>query len=448
MPALPRAALPLDVGPQPDPSLVLPLPRRAARSRPAVAGTLRASLRASTAEGVAAEVVGACSGGAALTGWALHLGCGAEVIGLLGALPFLAHLLQLPAARLVGRFGPRRVALVSIALARQAFLPLVALPFLPLDPATARVLLVVAAMVHHGLGMVCNNGWVAWMGELVPERIRGRYFGRRTAICTAAGGAAALAAGTLLDRAPGPRALAAVALVACVAGAVSVALMARQRGGRPRPHAPLVRPSLAAVLRVPAARRYLAFLVVSNAGSGLIVPFAGLYVLRDRALGFTFLSGYGAVSAAARVATARGWGRLLDRRGGARAAVAASTALLAASPVLWIAAASSAGPWIFAAEAVTGGMASAGAGVAGLAVPLALAPASERPAWHAVFAITSGLAFGAGAVLAAPLAAAFPAAAGVAGPLTAAFAGSAALRVVAAGLALRLEPARGGSGPR
>lgn len=438
MPVLPRAAPALRGRPGTPRSLPRSIRRRTPPARP---GGLRASLRACTTEGVAAEVVGACSGGAALTGWALHLGCGAAEIGLLGALPFLAHFLQLPAARLTARFGPRRVALVSIALARQAFLPLVAVPFVPLDPGAARVLLVVAAAFHHGLGIVCNNAWVAWVGELVPERLRGGYFGARTAICTAGGAAAALAAGALLDGAPGPRTLASLAAVSCVAGAASVVLMARQAGGRPRPRAAFVPPSFAAVLRAPAARRYLSFVVASNAGSGLIVPFASLYVLRDRDLGFTFLSGYGAVSAAARIATAWGWGRLLARRRGARAAVAASSALLAASPLLWIAAAS-AGPWVFVAEALTGGAASAGAGVAGLAVPLALAPASERPAWHAVFSIAGGLAFGVGAALAIPLAAAFPAAGTVAGPLTAAFAASAALRVVATGLALRLDPAR------
>jgi hypothetical protein len=280
------------------------------------------------------------------------------------------------------------------------------------------------------------------MGELVPASVRGRYFGRRTAICTAAGASASLAAGTLLDRAPGPRVLAALALVTCLAGAASVVLMARQAGGRTRPR-PMGPPgtSIAAVLREPAARRYVAFLAVSGGGAGLIVPFSALYVLRDRSLGFTFLTGYGAISALARIATARWWGTLLDRERGARAVVAASMAILAASPALWIAAAGG-GPWVLAAEAVTGGIAAAGANVAGLAVPLALAPAAERPAWHAVFAIAVGAAFAAGTAMAAPIAALVPGAASLAGPLTAPFAASAALRVAAVGLALRLDVPR------
>jgi hypothetical protein len=398
----------------------------------------------SVAEGIAAEVVGACSGGAVLTGWALHLGGSPALIGLLGALPFLAQLVQLPAARLVERFGPRRVALVSVALSRQAFLPLVALPFLGLAPEAARALLVGAAVASQALGIAGNGGWLAWMGELVPGRVRGRYFGRRSAVCTAAGAAVALAAGTLLDRALGPAVLAALAAVTCVAGAVSVVLMARQTGGRPRPHAvwaPSV--SLADVLRVPAARRWAALQLASSGGAGLIVPFSSLYVLRDRGLGFTFLAGYGALSAAARIGSSRAWGRLLDGRRGPRAVVHGSAALLAASPLLWLLAAWG-GPWVFALEAVTGGAATAGASVAGLAIPLALAPRAERPAWNAVFALAGGIAFGAGTFLALPLAAVLPARAAFAGPLTAPFLASAALRVVAAAFALRFDPdARG-----
>lgn len=440
MPALPRAAPPSGARPAPPPPAAPPARApRAWRLRPP-RGALRRSLRACTAEGVAAEVVAACSGGAALTGWALHLGCGAALVGLLGALPFLAQVLHFPAARLVERFGARRVAVLSIAVARQAFLPLLVLPLLPAGLDTSRGVLVAVAAAHHGLAMICNNAWLAWMGELVPGRVRGRYFGRRTAVCTAAGGAAALVAGALLDRAPGPRGLAALVVLTSVAGAVSVVLMRRQLGGRPRPRAAARRPSFRAVARAPAARGYLGYLVVSGAGAGLIVPYASLYVLRDRGLGFTFLACYGAVSAAARVATARRWGGLLDRARGARAVVVGSTALLAASPLLWLAV-PAAGPWLFVLEAVTGGIGAAGAGVAALAVPLALAPAAERPAWNAVFAVAGGVAFAAAAGLAAPLAALAPGAAALAGPLTVPFALAAALRLAAAGLALRLEAA-------
>src|SRR5262245_13699951 len=69
---------------------------------------LRRSLRACTAEGLVTEVIGACAGGAVLTGWAIHLHASALVTGLVVALPHMAQLLQLPAAWCTARLGHRR----------------------------------------------------------------------------------------------------------------------------------------------------------------------------------------------------------------------------------------------------------------------------------------------------------------------------------------------------
>src|SRR5205814_6912205 len=134
---------------------------------------LRRSLAACTAEGFVAEVVAACASGAVLTGWALYLGCSPFLIGVLAALPSIANLLQLPAVVFTSAAGHRRVALVTVALSRQALLPLVALPFLPLSPATRQAVLLGAAAFSAILAVIGNNAWTAWIGELVPGQLRG-----------------------------------------------------------------------------------------------------------------------------------------------------------------------------------------------------------------------------------------------------------------------------------
>ncbi|HET8541948.1 MAG TPA: hypothetical protein VFL83_18870 [Anaeromyxobacter sp.] len=417
-----------------------PPPRlRVARAGPR--SPLHRSLRASTAEGIAAEVVGAATSTAVITAWALHLGCGAALIAVLGAMPFLAHVLQLPAAVLTGRHGARRVALMAVAISRQAYLPLVALPFLPVSPGAARAALLGAAALHHGVGIFCNNGWVAWMGEIVPVRLRGRYFGRRTGTTTLAAALAGLAIGAVLDRSPGGRAatLSALAAVTCLAGAASTAIMARQHGGR-APGGAGARPSLRAVLRVRGPRRWALLQATCGLASGLAVPFFGVFVLRDRALGFAFLAAYGAIAAIARTVAAPAWGRRMDRAGGARAVIVAGNALAVAGPILWIASAR-AGAALLLVEGALGGIAAAATGVAGLVFPLSLCDDATRPAHHAVFALSGGLAFGGGAAIGAALAAAAPEAV-LAGPFAVPFAACAALRAVAVILSRRLPEDR------
>jgi MFS family permease len=384
---------------------------------------------------MAAEVVAACTGGAVIMGWALHLGCDAQVVGILGALPFLAQLGQIPGAWLTARWGPRRAALLTIAVARQAFLLVAALPFLPLSAHARQAVLVCAAAAHHGLGILCNNAWNAWMGELVPERLRGRYFGRRTAITTVASAVSALAAGLALDAARGAgwvgAALVALALVACGSGAVSVALMARQSGGARPASAPRFDPAgFVRPLADRPARRLLAYLAVWNAASGLTAPFFGLYLLQGLKLGFGVLAAQAAALSAARVATAAAWGRAVDRHG-ARRVLLICTAGLVLSPLAWVAC----GParlWPLAIETALGGVLLAGHGVASFALPLAVAPPRERSYWCAAFFMTGGVAFAASAAVGGAVAAALPAGFSAGGlafaPLHAPFLASCALR--------------------
>ncbi len=343
-----------------------------------------------------AEWVMACVGGAVITGWALYLGCGPMMLALLGALPFLAQLMQLPGAWLTTRFGSRRMAVLTVAVSRQAFLPLIVLPFLPLAPEVKRGVLLACAALHHGTGILCNNAWVTWMGDLVPRRLRGRYFGRRTAISTLAGALATLTAGTFLDGArtsdrTGPG-LAALALAACVLGALSTGLMALK-------HDPARGPAIQGFrfarvlqpLKDGAARRLLAYGAVWNAALGLSGPFFTLYLLEDVRLGFTWVALQGSAAALARMVAAPGWGRLIDRVG-PRPVLRGCAWGLVLSPLLW----TLAGPdqwWPLALDALLGGVLLSGHGLAAFALPLAVAPARERPFYHAAFSMTGGTAF-------------------------------------------------------
>ncbi len=397
-------------------------------------------------------MVGACCGGATLTGWALHLGMSAKLIGMVGALPVVAQMLQMAGAFLTARFGHRRTALVSIAISRQAFLPLAFLPFLPLGPDGQRGLLLAVAGAHHGLGIVANNAWNAWMGEMVPARVRGRYFGLRTALCAVAGGLCALAAGLALDRGQRARgagpALQALALLACTAGALSVALMARQHA-RPARREP-VRWAMYAMRRPladPRARRVVAYAIAWNGACGLSAPFFGLFLLRDLGTGYALFAAQGAGLALTKIASASAWGRAVDRLGSKRILVVC-TGGLALSPLAWMAS----GPgrlWPLVLETALGGLLLGGHTVASFALPLSVAPARERPFYIAAVAVAGGAAFAATSALGGALADM----ATVQEPLRLLLAGSAGLRLVALGTALALpsrgslvQPARGPAG--
>src|SRR5262245_9688424 len=104
-----------------------PGPRSPSSSR------LRASLVACSAEGLAAEVVSACFSGAVVTAWGMLLEASPLLLGVLWGLPHFGQMFQLPASWVTTRFGRRRVALISHALARQVTAPIALLPFVDLS---------------------------------------------------------------------------------------------------------------------------------------------------------------------------------------------------------------------------------------------------------------------------------------------------------------------------
>jgi MFS family permease len=415
--------------------------------------SLRASLTASVAEGAAAEVFGACAGGAVVTGWALHLGASPATIGLLAAVPVAAQVVQIPAAWLTQRVGAKRLAVAAIGASRLVWLPLAAIPFVHLSPATALALFIGVVTVAGVLAVIGGNAWTAWMGELVPGAIRGRFFGRRMMYLTLAGTVASLAAGLALDAlsARGFRGetLAVLAAVACAAGAASVVLLVLQRGpGADETLTPPAWADLARSLRDRRTRPVVGYLFGWNAAVGIAAGFFSYHMLTNLEMGFMLVAAHGILVAAVRVASAPAWGRLVDAFG-ARPVLIVCSFGISVVPLIWLFITADR-LWPIVIEAAVAGALWGGHGIAAFDLSIGLAPRRGRAFYLATFATASGLGFALTSVLAGGLAHALPAPVSVLGSrwlnVHVLFLLSAVGRAGAAWLALRIdEPAARGA---
>jgi MFS family permease len=164
----------------------------------------RRDLRVSIADCLACSVMVGI-GETYLPAFALALGTGQVVAGLIASVPILAGaVLQLAAPTAISWLGSNRRWVVACASVQ-------ALSFLPLL-ATALVghistaLLFLLAAVYWGSGMASTPAWTHWIDTLVPQRIRARYMGRRSRFGQAgilagfAGGGLALEFGESLGR--------------------------------------------------------------------------------------------------------------------------------------------------------------------------------------------------------------------------------------------------------
>jgi len=407
---------------------------------------LRASFRASYAEGAAAELFAACAGGAVLTAWALHLGASPFTIGLLGALPLAAQILQLPGACLTHTFGPKTVAITAIGVSRLLWLPMVALPFVEVSAAAARGVFIGVVALAAVFAVIGNNAWTAWMGELVPSAIRGRFFSRRTVYISIAGTVASLGAAVALDGLSprgwkGPT-LGGLAAVACVAGILSLCLLGRQHdpaASRPRRRADWR--VLIAVARAPQVRPFLWYLLGWNSAVALSASFFSLHMLTNLRTGFALAALHGVGAATVRIVSAPLWGRAIDRLG-ARPVLILCSFGIAAVPAAWLLVT----PeflWPLALEAVLTGALWSGHGIAAMDLTVQLSPRPARPFYLAVFAAAGGLGFAVASVAAGLLASRLPERFGLLGEtwtnLHVLFLLSAVARAGAALLALRIQ---------
>jgi hypothetical protein len=270
------------------------------------------------------------------------------------------------------------------------------------------------------------------MGDLVPSRVRGRYFGRRTAMCTVVATLSSLAVAAALDAGRAHRAfdvaLAAILVVRSVCGVVATALMRSQHDPPGDVHAPALR-DLALPVLDRAYRRLLVYRGAWGVATGIASSVSAVYLLKSLGYGFMGLATYAAIVASLRVVTTPLWGSAIDRAG-ARPVLVACSFGAAASSFLWLGAASG-HMWMIALDALLSGLLLGGQELAVFTLPLAAAPSARRAVFVATSVTVGGVAYG----LAAAIGGALSAVVSLGGILAL----SAIARVVAAAIALGLD---------
>lgn len=348
---------------------------------------------------------GALTGGTFATLLALALGASPMVVGLLAALPSLGALAPLVAAPWLHRMPVRRTALVGLGLGRVAWL--VPLALLAAPPEWPRPWLFLASATLAAFASAAGGvGWLAWVSDLVPVRLRGRYFGRRGVATGVAAVVAGAAAGPLLDGRvaaylPGGErgGFAVLLLVAIGFGVAGVAGLARVEGPAPAapPEAPCLRGAIREIARGNLGR-YVAFTFVWHLTLNVGGPFIPVFLVEDLGYSPTAVALLATVTTAATLATAQAWGRVADAGGNLR--VMRLTGLAAATlPAWWIAIGQAPFVGLAAAAHVASGIAWGGFNLAAGNLSLALAPAGMRALALAVLGAATGLGAAAGPVI-------------------------------------------------
>jgi len=168
------------------------MPRRFAKDQ-----KVDKALRHSVRDGVAYSVM-AGAGETYFSAFALFFKANTAQIGLLASLPALVSSISQLISAWISHKGPtrRQVILTGATLQAIVWLPLMLLPMLFDDMAVPLIILFV--VMFHATGSMVVPQWSSLMGDLVPERRRGRYFALRTRYTSIATFTALIAGGVIL----------------------------------------------------------------------------------------------------------------------------------------------------------------------------------------------------------------------------------------------------------
>jgi len=341
--------------------------------------------------------------GVIFVGFALALGASNRQIGFLTSTMALGSIAQLFGSYLIQRTGRRRLLFVtSFLISRSLWVLIILVPLvIPEELARWRIPMVftilLASNVLHALGA---NAWMGWMGDLIPQDIRGRFFGTRQAVTSATGMATGLLAARYMDWweagvVAGSRehflGFATLFGGAVLLGVLDILLY------HFIPHPEVQREAgplsfgrrLGGVLRNRRFRRLIFLFAWWNLATGIAVPFFNVYLREDLALAYTTITWFGIVGGVVYITTSYFWGRVIHLVGN-RLILALSFLIASLGPVLYVFT-SPERTWPVLIAFIIGSAGWAAVFMISMNMSIALSPRKERSVYLACFASVTGV---------------------------------------------------------
>jgi MFS family permease len=315
---------------------------------------IRTSLKSLTFESVFATVFYSIIGGALLSNFLLELGAGPVEIGLLASIPQLVNLLQPLGAYLGDRTTSFRWYSVYI-FASSRLLWLILVPAIWLVTSShltgqQLVLLTLAIMLVANIIEAFGRApWLGWTAVLVPQRLRGRYFGFRNSLLSLTNLVGVPLLGLAVTAWPGGtlQGYSAVLFVGIVLGLISVSCQFRMTDVNPQllTLAPSETPHLQpkgidfSFLKDANFLQFVLYLSIWCFAVNVSAPFFNLYMLDNLDIDISVVTIYNGLGTGANMLLLLLWGKLADRIGN-RPLLLLVGVLVAVTPLLWLVAGS------------------------------------------------------------------------------------------------------------
>jgi MFS family permease len=328
------------------------------------------------------------------------LGASDIEIGLGSSLPALCGgLIQLATPWAVAKFRTRKAIVVTMAFSQGLmYVPLALMWLLPRHPAIWGV--IAAFSISTLAGGIHGPAWVDWMGDLIPRRMRGKYFGVRNRVFATIQLAVSVGGGLLLDRGGGAFGktmvlFSAIWTVSFIFRTFSSICLYIQYEP---PYVPQHREktlSFAQFIGSIWREQFGRFTICScllNFGANFSAPFFAVYMLQDLSYTYTTYTVMSMIPVLATIVVMPLWGRFIDRVGTVMP-MKAFVVGIASLSLWWV---FSANFWWLAAVQMFAGVMWAGYGLASFNYSIEIVTPAKRVSSLAYANVLNSIAIGAG----------------------------------------------------
>ncbi|MEG4023714.1 MFS transporter [Microcoleus sp. S13C4] len=310
----------------------------------------RSSLRALTLDGVFATLFYSIIGGALLSNFLLDLGAGPVEIGMLASIPQLVNLLQPFGAYIGDRTQSRHwYSFWIFGISRLLWLILVPALWWGGSFHLAQHQLVQLTLAIIWVSQVLESlgraSFLSWLAALVPQRLRGRYFGFRNSAVSLTNLIGVPLMALAVSNWPGGKlqGYSALLVLGIVLGLISIGCQFFMTDVNPKlVHVTHLdtgeKSSTGIIFSFLKEANFLKFLLYSGLWSFAVnvsAPFFNLYLLDDLKIDVSVVTLYGSLGAGANLLMLVFWGKLADRVGN-RPIMIVVGILVALTPLLWL----------------------------------------------------------------------------------------------------------------
>ncbi|MBN1621821.1 MAG: MFS transporter [Endomicrobiales bacterium] len=360
------------------------------------------ALSFSIIDGALSSIMGSLVGGIFLTGFAIKiLKAQPQQIGVLAALPMLANLVQIFGSYIIEKTGKRRsLCLLSIIGSRILWIIIIMLPLKIFETiGDFRVWALVGVIGLSGLfGSLAGVAWLSWMSELVPENIRGSYFGKRNMIASFCGMVFILLGGKFLtlweSKHSGSNPFGFIILfgLGLIAGLIAIWFLflipevEGKAGNKEDSFDFLV------FVKPLKDRNFLTLIVFVSVWMFAIqiaAPFYGVFMIENLKINFSAITVFGTFATFATLVMMKIWGPISDKLGN-KPVIIVSGWVLILVPFIWIVAVPERYYFPILTAHILSGAFMAGATLSQFNILIKLSPQEGRSVYFALFAAITG----------------------------------------------------------